>query len=332
MPNIRDHIMINCQASAATFQSTQLDTDSVNKAKKHDPPARGVDTCRQGVDQPLVYRSSERMSRPPKAVVQATSPTQMFCWDGATWSDDSEDDNSMMVELKATGAEWDTMSGSTMDVDAGVAAEDEPERAASEHEERSAMEVDVAGPSDDLKPAAPVDKSEPKKPKKQSTLLGFFIGKGKGRSVDVQPKEPAASGGKRRRGGSDASGESAASSVPTKKKPKKETTLPNVGVSRSATWARTATHLDKDCPVKYRGAGMSTLSLDSFKSGKSKPGGSKAQRVDPLRDVACPGITEDDHPRVPGYLKRTGAMGGGSRSVFKIAMEKFRKAFRALGN
>ncbi|KAJ7351488.1 hypothetical protein DFH08DRAFT_806209 [Mycena albidolilacea] len=39
--NIRDHIMINCQASAATFQSTQLDTGSANKAEKHNPPARG---------------------------------------------------------------------------------------------------------------------------------------------------------------------------------------------------------------------------------------------------------------------------------------------------
>ncbi|KAJ7853062.1 hypothetical protein B0H14DRAFT_2580630 [Mycena olivaceomarginata] len=47
MPNIRDHIMINCQALAATFQSTQLNTGSANKAEKHDPPARGVNTCRQ---------------------------------------------------------------------------------------------------------------------------------------------------------------------------------------------------------------------------------------------------------------------------------------------
>ncbi|KAJ7340840.1 hypothetical protein DFH08DRAFT_812015 [Mycena albidolilacea] len=46
--------------SAATFQSTQLNIGSANKAEKHDPPARGNNTCRQGVDQPLVYRPSER--------------------------------------------------------------------------------------------------------------------------------------------------------------------------------------------------------------------------------------------------------------------------------
>ncbi|KAJ7271321.1 hypothetical protein B0H12DRAFT_985359, partial [Mycena haematopus] len=45
----------------------------------------------------------------------------------------------------------------------------------------------------------------------------------------------------------------------------------------------------------------------------------------------CPGITADDCPKVEGFLRRTGARGGGSRSVFKIVMAKFRKAFHALG-
>ncbi|KAF8209531.1 hypothetical protein K438DRAFT_1572203 [Mycena galopus ATCC 62051] len=44
----------------------------------------------------------------------------------------------------------------------------------------------------------------------------------------------------------------------------------------------------------------------------------------------CPGVTEDDIPNVQKYLQRTGASGGGSRSVFKIAMDKFRKAFSSL--
>ncbi|KAJ6620818.1 hypothetical protein B0H10DRAFT_2432733 [Mycena sp. CBHHK59/15] len=337
----------------------------------------------------------------------------------ATWDDDSEDDGSMMEAPQAdasdhlsfattSGADfsdWDVMSGSAMEVDTGGFTEDEPEKAALEDEERPAMEVDVAdaaGPSadggKDSTSAAPGGKSEPKKGRIQSTLLGFFKGKGKTRSEDVEPKEPAPSGGKRRRAGTDASGGSAASSVPTKKKPKKERApiAANAGLSKSAKWAREANeqvrngtfvvdpdqyanwkgkvlgkdpyaeffpgipnlnrvrhskcativrvknpydftrfkaHVDKECPVIHGGAGMSTLSLDSFKPGGSKarvPQDSSAPPCD-VDDKPCPGITEDDIPNVQKYLQRSGAMGGGSRSVFKIAMSKFSKAFGALG-
>ncbi|KAJ7842164.1 hypothetical protein B0H13DRAFT_1451250, partial [Mycena leptocephala] len=44
----------------------------------------------------------------------------------------------------------------------------------------------------------------------------------------------------------------------------------------------------------------------------------------------CPGITEDNIPKVQKYLQHTGAPGGDSRSVLKIAMENFRRTFRAL--
>ncbi|KAJ6615027.1 hypothetical protein B0H10DRAFT_2220789 [Mycena sp. CBHHK59/15] len=317
----------------------------------------------------------------------------------ATWGDDSEDDNSMMREphgdasdhlsfATSSGADWDAMSGSAMDVDAGVGAEDEPERAAPENEERSVMEVDVAGPSNDLKPAAPVDKSELKKPKKPNVF--HWEGEGeerrrpaKGTSREWGKETSCGIGRKWRECGEFGSHEDSVAAVrfgpvqppnfpnleldlgfaqvrdgtfvvdPARyadwkgkilaKDPRAEffdgpTNVKRVRHSKCATvvsvknpydFTRFQEHLDKDCPIKHRGTGMSTLSLDSFKSGKSKPGGSRAA---PPRDVPCPGITEDDHPRVPGYLKRTGAMGGGSRSVFKIAMETFRKAFRALGN
>ncbi|KAJ7909891.1 hypothetical protein B0H13DRAFT_1616161 [Mycena leptocephala] len=47
-------------------------------------------------------------------------------------------------------------------------------------------------------------------------------------------------------------------------------------------------------------------------------------------DKPCPGVTEEDISNVQRYLRRTGATGGGSRSVFKIAKEKFKKAYSAL--
>lgn len=41
----------------------------------------------------------------------------------------------------------------------------------------------------------------------------------------------------------------------------------------------------------------------------------------------CPGITKTNNQRILVYLGRTGALGGGGRSVTAIAMEKFGKAF-----
>jgi hypothetical protein len=50
----------------------------------------------------------------------------------------------------------------------------------------------------------------------------------------------------------------------------------------------------------------------------------------PIADKPCPGMTEHDIPKVQKYLQHTGALGGDSRSVLKIAMEKFRRTFSAL--
>jgi hypothetical protein len=50
----------------------------------------------------------------------------------------------------------------------------------------------------------------------------------------------------------------------------------------------------------------------------------------PIADKPCPGMTEDDIPKVQNYLQHTGAPGGDSRTVLKIAMENFRRTFRAL--
>jgi hypothetical protein len=49
-----------------------------------------------------------------------------------------------------------------------------------------------------------------------------------------------------------------------------------------------------------------------------------------VADKPCPGISEKDIANVERYLMRSPAAGGGSRSVFKIATEKFQKAFSRL--
>ncbi|KAJ7242483.1 hypothetical protein C8J57DRAFT_1084298 [Mycena rebaudengoi] len=109
--------------------------------------------------------------------------------------------------------------------------------------------------------------------------------------------------------------------------------------SACATWlkgkkpydaSRFRAHVKGGCNIIHDGAGMSTMGsfLASDKS-KSKP---KTQKSKPVELKACPGITEHDIPNVQGYLRRSGASGGGSRSVFKIAMQKFEKAFSALGS
>ncbi|KAJ7751395.1 hypothetical protein B0H16DRAFT_1318094 [Mycena metata] len=59
--------------------------------------------------------------------------------------------------------------------------------------------------------------------------------------------------------------------------------------------------------------------------------GSKKQPDAPLVEKPWPGITHHDTPTVEKYLRRSGAKGGGSRSLFKMAMNKFSKPFRALG-
>lgn len=85
-------------------------------------------------------------------------------------------------------------------------------------------------------------------------------------------------------------------------------------------------HVDKGCAVHHAGAGMSTLKQ------RLQPTAPKAPKPPVfIEKTPCPGVTEHDIDGVPAYLRRSGALGGGSRSVFKIAMGKFKKAFSNLG-
>lgn len=49
-----------------------------------------------------------------------------------------------------------------------------------------------------------------------------------------------------------------------------------------------------------------------------------------VKKASCPGITEADDSRVTKYLKRTGVLGGGGRSLAVISMERFKKLFSNL--
>ncbi|KAF8207331.1 hypothetical protein K438DRAFT_1962263 [Mycena galopus ATCC 62051] len=292
--------------------------------------------------------------------------------------------------------DWDNTSGSGVGFGTSAAYESEGESTtfafeptvAEQTDTRSAMEVDVE--------ETPI---KPKKPSKQSSLLGFFKRTKPGKSKPESKKTAPSTGQKRHRSGTD-DGASTSSSIPTKKKPKTEratSPLPHVGIARSSQAARAlmdklksgelevdedrweefkqsvrtvdkrAEFLgDKDwqdmrsvrhskcgsiiqvrqpyevsrfrshcenpagCKKVKPGAHMSTLGkiYGSFKW--SSQSSSKIAAPHPIVMKPCPGVTEDDIPNVQKYLQRTGALGGGSRSVFKIAMDRFQKAFSLL--
>jgi hypothetical protein len=54
--------------------------------------------------------------------------------------------------------------------------------------------------------------------------------------------------------------------------------------------------------------------------------------VDSTRFHPCSGITEQHDARVPIFIRRTGADGGGARSVTSIAMELFKNSYGSLSS
>jgi len=107
--------------------------------------------------------------------------------------------------------------------------------------------------------------------------------------------------------------------------------------------SRWKAHL-KNCKALKRGEKMRTQSL--FKLGWTKTAKPLPDEVDNSElegrsipahtklfpKVPCPGITSVDNPKVLQYLQRTGAMGGGARSLPIIARELFNKMFSKLKN
>jgi len=51
-----------------------------------------------------------------------------------------------------------------------------------------------------------------------------------------------------------------------------------------------------------------------------------------LTTIPCPGLTVVEDPRIAKYLKRTGAQGGGGRSLSNIAKQMFKRLFSSLSN
>ena len=99
---------------------------------------------------------------------------------------------------------------------------------------------------------------------------------------------------------------------------------------------RWRTHL-KDCKVsgkkKKPSAGMPTLMRMGFTKldeKKSVENVDKRTHSGDHQSIPCPGISEANDPRVPSYLRRTSALGGGARSVKVIAGEIYNKLFTVL--
>lgn len=102
-------------------------------------------------------------------------------------------------------------------------------------------------------------------------------------------------------------------------------------------------HLEKQCPSnpdvetkrkKQPTVGMPTL-FQMAKVGwnvtKSASNPIRKKLLEPaLPKCPCPGVTDADTENLSNYLRRTGATGGGSRSVTVIAQERFNRPFRRL--
>ena len=107
----------------------------------------------------------------------------------------------------------------------------------------------------------------------------------------------------------------------------------SVKVKEPYDTTRFSDHIKNECAnLKPKpSAGTSTL----FKFGIStlKRGTNSDKISTPPAGVEhkpCSGITKANNERIPLYLGRTGALGGGGRSVTIIAMERFKKAYKLL--
>lgn len=109
------------------------------------------------------------------------------------------------------------------------------------------------------------------------------------------------------------------------KKVRHSTCATEVKVKTAYDATRFKAHINQDCPITHKGAGASTLKQMFGSAPRKKP-----PKSTPLPSKPCPGVTEHDIGDVQKYLRRSGALGGGSRSVYKIAKEKFKKAFSSL--
>jgi hypothetical protein len=83
---------------------------------------------------------------------------------------------------------------------------------------------------------------------------------------------------------------------------------------------------------KKMGSGSKFTTLNSFlvKAPAQQMEAKKAAKAPVLANYPCLGITASHDERVPKFITRTGADGGGARSITKIAEELFNKAYGEL--
>lgn len=98
---------------------------------------------------------------------------------------------------------------------------------------------------------------------------------------------------------------------------------------------RWRTHL-KTCskkPAKKSSNTKTLFSMGSWKLGKLESSvKTKAASSVEESKPPCPGLTEDNDEKIPEYLRRTTASGGGSKRIHDIAKDMFGRLFKALKN
>ena len=93
----------------------------------------------------------------------------------------------------------------------------------------------------------------------------------------------------------------------------------------AARWNKHVKECEEEMKKKKIVKTPSLFSMGWFKVEKKN-----TVKIEPPSQVPCPGITEADDARITKYLKRTGVLGGGGRSLTVISNEKFGKTFTEL--
>lgn len=99
-------------------------------------------------------------------------------------------------------------------------------------------------------------------------------------------------------------------------------------VKRPYDRSRFGQHVNNECAHTKRAAGTGTPMVSQWQKSFNLTLEAKTQQ--PRFACPCPGLWTLDDSQIAIYLDRTGAPGGGARSVTAIAKERFKKMFQKL--
>ncbi|KAL0563690.1 hypothetical protein V5O48_018374, partial [Marasmius crinis-equi] len=87
----------------------------------------------------------------------------------------------------------------------------------------------------------------------------------------------------------------------------------------------------KKCnPTAQTNTLTSSFYTEYFKAAAKQDQSKTVQPKTPPKPLPCPGLGEAEEHRIPDYLRRTGASGGGARSIHAISKQLFKKKYRNL--